>query len=106
MAEETKDISIGARIPPSWAKEMNIQMKRMGCSYASDWLRAAVREKLDRDNNKVYEKEGKYIKFENNNHSISLTDQILNALDDPAVIQKLREKLKEQKIDTNHLIEE
>lgn len=41
MAEETKDISIGARIPPSWAKEMNNQMKRMRCSRASDWLRLA-----------------------------------------------------------------
>ncbi len=100
MAEETKDISIGARIPPSWAKEMNNQMKRMRCSRASDWLRLAVREKLDRDKNKIYEKEEEYTKLQNNTRSI--TDLVLEALDDPVVIQKLREKLKEQKIDVNH----
>lgn len=62
MAEETKDISIGTRIPPSWAKEMDMQMEKNGYAYASEWLRDAVREKLDRDNNKLCEKEEEYIK--------------------------------------------
>ncbi|MDD3098841.1 MAG: hypothetical protein PHW36_00635 [Bacilli bacterium] len=60
----------------------------------------SLREKLDRDKNKIYEKEEEYTKLQNNTRSI--TDLVLEALDDPVVIQKLREKLKEQKIDVNH----
>jgi metal-responsive CopG/Arc/MetJ family transcriptional regulator len=65
MADETKDISVGTRIPPSWAKEMNLQMQREGCAYASEWLRDAVREKLDRDNSKLCEKEEEYVTISN-----------------------------------------
>ncbi len=85
------------------------------------YMRDAIQKRLDEEDGKLCEEKTEYVTtsnlkekieeilenpinstYQNNIHQIALSNLMLNALDDPAVIQKLREKLKELKIDVNH----
>lgn len=88
---------------------------------AMAYMRDAVQKRLDIDDGKLCEKEAEYVTTSNLKEKMEeildsprninlqnttdiqlLTDLILDALDNPAVIQKLREKLNEQIIDINY----
>jgi hypothetical protein len=120
MSDERLDHQAGVRMTKTmWNRVVAAANIRNITAMA--YMRDAVQKRLDIDDGKLCEKEAEYVTTSNLKEKMEeildsprninlqnttdiqlLTDLILDALDNPAVIQKLREKLNEQIIDINY----